>query len=399
MRFEMLDRNAVSRILQDRISVEINALRGGTVALLPPGHWADTLRIGLELGADSLEMMALAGAVNEFFHLHDTGCADLLLARRQFGDWVDLAHHACGREAARITFRTSGSTGSPKRCTHSLASLATEAAEHVGRLQPGRIFAAVPTHHIYGFIFSALVPSLAGCQVVDMRAHLPEHASFGAGDLIVSYPDHWRFPASTYRHLPAVTGVTSGGPMNANLAREISEQGVRLIEIYGASETAGIGWRDHPDAPFTLLDRWQVACTPAGRGILALVDRTGHGAATQDEVDMIGSRSFWLLGRPDGAVQVGGINVYPARVAALLQSHTLISRALVQLTDHGQGGRLAAVLVPEDPAADLEALRMTIGTWIKTNLAPPEQPRSLVFESEATWKRREKLAHWSRVDG
>jgi 4-coumarate--CoA ligase (photoactive yellow protein activation family) len=375
----MLNRPAISRILQDRLSAEIATLRGAGKAQLPLGSWADTMRIGEALGVDSLEVMALAGAVNEFFHIHETGAEDMLLARRRFGDWVDLAQHACQADTARISFRTSGSTGSPKRCVHRLAVLTAEAEEHLGRMQPGRILAAVPSHHIYGFIFTALLPSLAGCPLMDMRATLPDGHAFRPGDLIVSFPDHWRFLARTHRRLPRITGVTSTAPMPAELGREISRQGLRLIEIYGASETAGIGWRDDPDAPFVLLDRWEVEREPETQGVLTLIDRHGDRASTEDSVAMRGCRSFHLLGRIDGAVQVGGVNVYPARVAALLESHESIARASVRLTGPEQGGRLLAVLVPKDPAANLDTLRSAIENWSRTHLSPPEQPRSLVF--------------------
>jgi 4-coumarate--CoA ligase (photoactive yellow protein activation family) len=375
----MLDRAALSRVLQDRLSAELCALRGGGADCLPRGPWAESMAIGAGLGADSLETMALAGAVNEFFHVHDSGVEDMLLARRQFGDWLDLVQHACRGAGARISFRSSGSTGSPKRCTHGLASLAAEAAEHLRRMQPGRIFTAVPGHHIYGFIFTALMPSLAGCEVVDMRAGLPDIAAFRAGDLIVSFPNHWRFLSQSYEKLPAVAGVTSAGPMDAALAREIAAQRMRLFEIYGASETAGIGWRDDADAAFRLLDRWQVAGAPATQGVLSLVDGDGSQAATQDEVAMQSERSFRLRGRIDGAVQVGGINVYPGRVAALLQAHALIAEARVRLVGAEAGGYLSAWLVPRDPAADPVVLRGTMQAWIAANLAPPERPRSLVF--------------------
>lgn len=31
-----------------------------------------------------------------------------------------------------------------------------------------------------------------------------------------------------------------------------------MVEVYGSSETAGIGWRDEPEEPYRLLPHWSV---------------------------------------------------------------------------------------------------------------------------------------------
>ena len=214
--------------------------------------------------ADSLELLTLAGAVNEMFHIHDSGIEDLLLARRCFGDWLDLVQQAWRDHAGCISFRSSGTSGQRKRCVHDMRDLYAEVADHAARLRPRRVLSAIPSHHIYGFLFSVLLPLHAGCAVIDIRTRLPSPTMWRPDDVLVSYPEHWRFLARSLERLPPVTGVTSTAPMPADLAHGLRAQGLsRLVEIYGASETGGIGWRDDPDAPFALLSGWSVATASA----------------------------------------------------------------------------------------------------------------------------------------
>jgi len=377
----MLVRESICRVLEDKLRAELAAGRGADAVWLPPGPWPDSLPIGeAGLGADSLELLALAGSVNEMFHIHDTGIEDALLARRYFGDWVDLIQQSWKANAGRVSFHTSGSTGRPKRCTHTMLDLAAEADEHARRLRPGRILTAVPSHHIYGFIFSVLLPLQAGCEVIDIRTQLP--ARFLEDDVLVSFPEHWQYLGRSLRHLPAVTGVTSTAPMPTGLARDLCTRGLhRLVEIYGSSETGGIGWRDDPDAPFALLDLWSVRGAPAADGTLLLTGRSGMQTETPDLVAMAESRSFHVRRRRDGAVQVGGINVFPAHIAATLERHPLVAHARVRLAA-GACSRLTALIVPNDPDVDQDKLRQQLEAWIILHLSGPERPRSFTIAAQ-----------------
>jgi 4-coumarate--CoA ligase (photoactive yellow protein activation family) len=324
------------------------------------------------LGADSLDLLALAGALNQMFHLHQSGTADLLLARRRFGDWVDLIAQAWRSQPEAITFTTSGSTGAPKPCAHRTRDLMEEALEHAQRLRPRRVLAAVPSHHIYGFLFTVLLPALAGIPVADIRAAAP--CGMGRGDLLVSHPDHWRFLARSGVRLAGVTGVSSTAPLPAELWPALRAGGLaRLVEIYGASETGGVGWREQEDAPFTLLESWAGAA-PGSAGALVLRRADGRTAATQDAAVLTGEREFRILQRLDSAVQVGGHNVFPHRVAAILNQHPGVAAASVQL---GADGRLEAVLEKRHGAGDEQALQQSVHAWIAFRLAVPERPRAV----------------------
>ena len=392
----MLDRDTIRRVAEDKLRNEIALARAGDGASLPSGPWPDELRIDANgLGADSLEVMSLAAALNEMFHIHEHGTEDFLLARRTFGQWVDIVLEAHRANPGRISFQTSGSTGLPKRCVHDLARMVAEADEHAARLRPGRVLSAVPSHHIYGFIFSVLLPLRAGCPVVDIRHRLPREAEVRSDDILVSFPDHWRYLARSLDQLPSITGVTSSAPMPAALARDLRARGLaRLVEIYGSSETAGLGWRDDPDHPYALLQAWSVRDAPPDQGQLHLMGPSGTPASTPDIVTMAGARTFHVLRRADGALQVGGINVYPQQVACTLEKHPMVAHARVRLASPNQGGRLKALLVPKDPAANAAAVRTAVETWMKTQLSGPEWPRSLTIAPALPQAALGKDADW-----
>src|SRR5690606_39245077 len=113
-----------------------------------------------------------------------------------------------------------------------------------------RILATVPPFHIYGLLFSLLVPLMAGAQIV---CSTPLHAETVASTVLrlqctglVSVPAHLRNlcilqPGA----LPAQLQIFSSG---AELPEPTAEQlrklfAISVCEIYGSSETGGIGWR------------------------------------------------------------------------------------------------------------------------------------------------------------
>ena len=377
---EIFDRASLRRVLQDKIRHDLaQPGSGARGSIVPATLWPDDLPIGPDgIGADSLDLLTLAGGINQMFHLHRTGIEDLLLARRTLGGWLDLIAQSWASESQAITFTTSGSTGVPSACVHNTQDLLDEASEHARRLQPKRILTAVPSHHIYGFLFTVILPAITGAPVIDIRAGAANARPLCPGDLLVSYPDHWRYLAQTWDTLPPITGVSSTAPLPPELGQRLRDGGlVRLIEIYGSTETAGIAWRDRTGAPFCLLDVWTGAASETGCGSLRISGANGRTASTPDAVQMTGPRDFHVIKRLDSAVQVGGINVYPDRIAAMLKAHPDIADARVRLASGDN--RLKAVLVPRDHNADRRDLRQTLHDWISQTLTVPERPRSLTF--------------------
>ena len=392
-------RSALARFVTDLVVDELSHLRPGGVQC-PDRPWLPGSALDERgLGLDSLERLSVASALNEALHLHESGLEDLLLARGRFGEWLDVAADGLAEFDARLTFRTSGSSGVAKACPHALADLLQEVA-HLAGLFPGtrRVLAAVPAHHMYGFLFTILLPDRLGCaEVIDVRRATPQAlaAMLQAGDLLVSHPTHWAVLARHAHRLPAgVQGVTSTAPCPDALASRLQEMGLQtLTQVYGSSETAGIGTRTAVGSPFRLMPFWSRDADDGDRLLRAAADGSVRSHALQDRLAWLDERQFSLCGRVDDAVQVGGINVFPARVRQVLLDHPQVHDAQVRLMAPGEGARLKAFVVPE-PGADSVALRSELWRWTESRLSAPERPKSFTLGQALPRNAMGKLSDW-----
>jgi 4-coumarate--CoA ligase (photoactive yellow protein activation family) len=390
---------ALSRFVADLIADETHRLRPGG-SNLPAQPWPADLALHEDgLGLDSLERLAVASALNEALHLHESGIEDLLLARQRFGEWVEVAAAGLADFDARLTFRTSGSGGTAKPCTHSLAGLRQEVA-HLASLTAGtqRVLAAVPAHHIYGFLFTVLLPAHLGCdQVLDVRRHTPQALAqlLRPGDLLVSHPAHWALVARHAGRLPAgVHGVTSTAPCPDALAQQLMDLGLgELTQVYGSSETGGIGTRSAAAAPFRLMPFWSRDAADAARLLRTSPEGMAVAHAVPDRLEWPALREFCVRGRLDDAVPVGGTNVFPAQVRQVLLGHPQVADALVRLMRPDEGSRLKAFIVPR-PGADPDALRADLWSWAEARLGTPARPKAYTLGPGLPRNAMGKLADW-----
>ena len=396
---------ALARFVADLVVDEAAHLRPGAPPL-PAGPWPLQTPLGEDgLGLDSLECMSVAAALNEALHLHESGSEDLLTTLTTFGDWLQITERALAQFDARMTFRTSGSSGQPKPCTHTLADLQQETRFLAGLFTGGnheplrRVLAAVPAHHIYGFLFTVLLPAELGhVPVQDVRRvtvnNLPRRLA--SGDLLVSHPMHWALLARHGSALPAgVVGTTSTAPCPDETAQALTSRGLqRLVQVYGSSETAGIAWRDAPAAPYELMAHWMRPDEPTNE-LLRMSDHIVPRAfALQDALQWHSQRHFIVAGRLDQAVQVGGINVFPSRVRDILMQHPEVAEAAVRLMTLHDSPRLKAYVVPK-PHADTSDLTDRLDNWLASRLSAVERPRAFALGAELPRNAQGKLVDWA----
>ena len=323
---------------------------------------------------DSLDRLSVAGKVNTFFGIHETGLEDNLLRSGKASDWVDIAWRSLGRLNPYVSFETSGTTGEPKRVSQPLENLLQEVDE-LSRMfaSARRVIATVSAKHIYGFLFTALLPERLSAVRIDARDVGPSfwREEPADGDLIVSFPDYLQFLVDSRITLPGDARiVTSTAPCPVALWDRIGEAGPRqMSEVYGSTETGGIGVRHAGSAPFELFSYFRRS-GDSGTLLRRLPDGSTVPVPLMDEIEWIDERRLRPVGRRDGAVQIGGVNVYPAAVARKIEENPDVHEAQVRVDS--KTGRLTAT-VRLSTGGDETLIRR----WIEEHLSSNEFPKIL----------------------
>lgn len=397
----MLERPGLGRLIIAMIEAfQAELVRRGKLAetsLIPariaeraPGTAEDLVIGEADLGLDSLDRLELVRRMTCAFGLDATGIEDYLLIRRRLGDWIDLIRvhfEKVGPEAV-IAFPTSGSTGTPRHANHRRNLLESEVATlrqipGLARAEGRRVLALVPPHHIYGFLWTVLLPLRSGWEVVDLSRSGPGALFRRAapGDVVIATPFLWDMIAGTGQTLAAdVLGVSSGAPATGHTWAAARRAGLsRLIEIYGATETGGIGWRDAEHAAFALLGDLE-----RRNGALW---RLGTPLEVQDRLDWTAERAFRVLGRRDRVIQVAGVNVNLETLRQRLLDATGADDAAVRLADD----RLKAfIVVPRRR----EALARNAVHALLDRLPAPERPVEISFGPTLPRSRMGKISAW-----
>lgn len=375
----------------DRYHVAVAALaaweRGHAVAL-PPNGAPETVR----------ELRRRPGVA---LLLHDTDADDEFDVRPWLAAADDLALGTCPEELAAIdgarvlaTVYTSGSTGAHQPCPKTAAQLLGEAATLArcfGVAADRRVIATVPPHHLYGLLFSVLMPLAAGASFVrDTPLHAETVAATArrhAADVLVSVPIHLRsLTVLDAGELPPLWQVfSSGAALPAETAEALgSRLGLAVTEIYGASETGGIAWRRYvPSAgasgevasanepgpeDMSEAPAWQplpgvaVDADASGRLLLRspfLPPDAPTPFVCADQVELCADGRFRLLGRRDGVLKIGGKRVALAEVEQrLLAQPWLADAAVAALAAPGPRGQeiVAAVVARDGEQGDAEVV-------------------------------------------
>ncbi|WP_449242636.1 aromatic amino acid lyase [Desulfovibrio sp.] len=366
---------------------------GDELQLVPDSAFQDE-----PLSATREELVRMAEGVRGFFGLGEQSVAELV-ATPTPGGWAELVERAVGPRPEVVTFFTSGSTGKPKPILRKFFHLEQD-AHHLGRMLGGarRVVALVPPHHIYGFIYTILIPKVLGAPCVIKRFQRPAAIvrSLEPFDAVVGIPLLWKLCSETKERFPAsVVGVTSTGPCPAEVIHALRRQGLSVMnEIYGSSESGAMGHRQSPEAPLTLMATWK----RLGGNRFAREMEDGSLSEPfefQDQLEWLDETRFTVQKRLDSAVQVAGINIYPARVREALLEHPEVEDCAVRLMRPEEGDRLKAFVVPKAGRESGAELSDALLRHLASRVGPLEQPRSILFGPELPRNEMGKLADWT----
>ncbi|MFW5694495.1 MAG: AMP-binding protein [Alkalispirochaeta sp.] len=378
----------IFRVVRDIFVDELSRSRRTTFSAADGAEWTPETPVRESgIGLDSLERFTIAARLNETFHLYRSGVEDNLLRAATLGDTVEVIQAGRAEFGSHISFYSGGTTGTPHIVSHAVADLMSEVQE-LTELFPGcrRVVVTVPVHHIYGFIFGVLLPRALAVPAVDAQyAFLSGNRLPQTGDLVVSIPFTWqRLVASISRWGDGVMGASSTAALSEETASAVCRAGVRrLIEVYGSSETAGVGWRDRcAETPhFTLFRRW----TRAGEGSLRSGSRT---VDLPDRLTWHDDRRFLPSGRRDSVVQVGGTNVDLDSLREKILE--LVPEATDCAVRLGPEDRIRAFLVgPENSLDERE-----ISARLAEHLSAAALPRSIMIGAQLPRSTAGKVVDW-----
>lgn len=281
---------------------------------------------------------------------------------------------------------TGGSTGTPQLWTKTVHNLLGEAAyleKAFAVSADDRVLTTSPPYHIYGLLYSVLVPLLANAGVITATPAFPGElaAAIQAATptILVTVPAYYR---ALKTHRPGKSHLrlafSSASPLAGSDADAFSQStGVPIYDVYGSTETGGIASQ----------------CREAGETAytsFACVDLQIHGERlwvrsnflspqlslnaqgyfeAADRVTECKDGTFTVVGRADGVVKVGGKRVDLAEVRARLLGLEGVRDALVfaRPIATGRGNEVLAVVETNRQGADING---DLGTSLETYARP-----------------------------
>jgi hypothetical protein len=181
------------------------------------------------------------------------------------------------------------------------------------------IFINVPRHHIYGFIWGLIIPSLAKCEVIDYRACLINTNKLSKNALIVSTP-HASALLTSNPELgnTGASVVLSTSPCDHKLLTDLKMEGYKnAYHVYGSTETGGIGYRTQDSLRFSL-------CANISEK-LGVLYRNANELPVQDKLEFFEDSTFSVISRFDKAIQIRGYNVNMDALEAFILQQAFVN--------------------------------------------------------------------------
>jgi 4-coumarate--CoA ligase len=374
------------------VAHELRGLRPALYGQLQPQDLSESslLRAG-GLDLQSLDWVTLAGRVSSLFNLYQSGIEDTLLAHPTLGGWLEVIRSVLQAPDGGLTFATSGSSGAPKRIHHPFEYLVQEGQAWQALLpKVERVCVVAPLQHLYGFVWGVLLPDQLGVETIDVALADLKASAFRPQDLWIAPPPVWDYLAPTGWVKEDMLAISSTAPLSPATRAALPA----VWEIYGSTETGGVGFRmqdphqtqDH----YQLLPHWARHEDGLARHC---PDGEWRSYPSLDTLSWPDDQHFLPLKRLDDVIQIGGTNVSPAWVAAQIQALPNVRECHVRPFDDGSVS-LKAFLVLEQ---DSEEARYAAAWAMREALPSVALPRHVTYGSTLPRNAMGKLQDWSIV--
>ena len=355
------------------------ALASGRVLALPHSFSARALR----------QMQDLTGFTAAIVDVdRQLSYGTQLLTAESGGKAEPLPHTDCSAEAELLQLFTGGSTGAPKIWSKTAANIFGEAlfmASRYGICDKDRIAATITPYHIYGLLFSVVIPLVASATVLaetpSFPAEIADCVQNESATLLVSIPAHYR----------AIQGREMGSSLRlafssaGMLAEEDNERfcvnsHAGIVEVYGSTETGGLATRNRFRGEKYFFPLEPVHCQITQERLYVRspfispgvpVDQEGW-FLSGDKVKLQGEGNtmFSLHGRADAITKVGGERVDLDEIRDMLQKMEEVKECVVvPLADEtGRGNRIAALV--RGDSVDLEQIKHILSVSLEPAALP-----------------------------
>ena len=343
------------------------------------------------------------------------------------GDISQLPEHSTTPGDLAVLPYTSGTTGLPKGCMHTHASLMHNAVASSlwgNSTSENVVLSVVPMFHITGMVSVMHASIYGGATLVIM----PRWDRELAGRLISTWRvTHWTniptmvidllaSPNFASFDLSSLTYIGGGGAaMPQAVAQRLWEQyGLRFAEGYGLTETAAPSHSNPPDAtkqqclgvPFVstdarIIDPLSLQEMPQGEQgeivmsgpqnfsgywknpdatAAAFIELDGKRFFRSGDLGHMDSEGyFFLTDRLKRMINASGFKVWPAEVEALLFRHPAIQEACIISTRDAYRGESVKAIVVLRASAKGQVLESEIIDWCKDHMAAYKYPRVVQF--------------------
>ena len=320
---------------------------------------------------------------------------------------------------------TSGTTGRPRGCMHTHATVQANVVEGGvwnGTSSADVILGTLPYFHVTGFVNSMLSPIWGGATQVVMGRWDRAVAARLIGlegctvwtNTATMVVDLLADPDLNLADLKSLRNLNGGGAALPAAVGARLEQftGLRLMEGYGLSETMA---QSHTNPPGRLklqclgipvcntearvIDPETLAEVPAGQtgeivvcGPQVMLGYWNNEAATRDAFLTLDGRRFFRTGdlgyvdeegyyffvdRLKRMVNVSGMKVWPAEVESTLYQHPAVQEAVVVGVPDARSGERARALIVLRAGQDVSG--EAIQGWAREHMAAYKIPRDIVF--------------------
>jgi acyl-coenzyme A synthetase/AMP-(fatty) acid ligase len=242
-------------------------------------------------------------------------------------------------DAPAAVVYTSGSSGTPCAHTKTLGQLLGEAALLTKEfsLATRRMVSLVPSAHLYGLLFGILVPFVGGGSVSRTSPLLPSDVfstlSMNTGDVLVAAPPHLTAIASTQPAALVSLDIvfSSGAALPDAVVTMLTAAGTRVVQVFGSTETGGIGYRVGSDQTWKTFPGVQITVQVDDRLAVDspwLPPKEPRPFVTHDRA-ALEDAGFRHLGRADSIVKVGGRRVNLREIEGCVRSVPHVTAAAV----------------------------------------------------------------------